>query len=560
MPADTALPSDAPTRRPIVTGLSVEDERVRACLEDGRPEALELFEGLSDAQRETLVTDAWTIGLRALTNAYSQAREARLADVGQSLLQDMDRQLRDQLSLQERTLTRALGRFFDPQDGEVARRLEAFVADEGVLDRFLRDYLGSEHSVLAETLARQVGEKSALLRRLDPAEKDGVVQILEERVKIALEDNQRKLARALDPMTEGGAVARLLRKLREDLETADADRTVQLKKAIAALDANDETSLISRLMRETRDARATVLAALNPDDPSSPLAAIKTTVATMLEAHGKSHKQAIEDQQTRQRELEGFIRESVARLETRREAEASSPRGGTTFEQAVIDFIEAATRGAGYVVEATGTTTGAVAGRKVGDAIVHFTDESAFAGSRVVVEAKHDGSYTIAKALQEMEVAKENRRASVGIFVLSASHAAPGFPELARYGSTLLVTWDAERSDSDPILRGALLAGLFMAARRHSAVDQGDINALRDVEKRIESELARFGKIRKANDKIASSSEEIREELRKSERKLGTLLDKARATLRALNVELVDEDQEVASPVSLGTAVHIAAE
>lgn len=524
---------------------------VRACLEDRRQETVVLFDELGPAEREKLAEDAWSIGLRALSNAYSQARESRLEDVGKTLLSDMERQVRGQLELQERAIGEALRRFFDPKDGQVTRRLDAFLSDQGALARFLRSHLGSEGSVLARTLAQQVGENSELFKKRSPTEKEGIVQILEERLSAVMEENQRELFKALDPFAEDGAVARLLRTLREELETADEDRAEQLTKALAALDSNDPSSLISQLGRETRDAKATLLRALNPQDPESPIAAVRKTVETMLEAHGQSQLKLIQAQEERQKQLEILIRESVARLESRKQAEESSPRGGATFEDAVVRFVEDATHGGTYIVEATGNTTGLRRACKVGDVIVSFTNESAFHGCRVVVEAKRDASYTVAKALQEMEVAKENRAAGVGVFVLSQSHAPKGFPEFARYGSTILVLWDAEDPQTDATLRAALLAGLAMVTRRRSEADHGDLEALQDVEKRIQDELNRITKMRKANDKIASSSDVLRDELRKAERKFELLLDKAKETLRALNVELVEEREEVASPISL---------
>ena len=531
-------------------------ESIRACIEDHRPETGDLFAELTAVERERLAEDAWGIGLRALANAYSQARESRLEDVGQTLLGDMERQIRDQLDRHEKALAEALGRFFDPRDGEVGRRLDAFVADQGALAQFLRAQIGPGQSVLARTLAEQVGESSPLLKKLSPSEKDGVVQVLEDRLQGVMEENQRALFHALDPLAEDGAVARLLRTLREELENADEDRAEQLTKALAALDANDPNSLISQLGRETRDARDTLLRSLNPQDPQSPIAVVTKTVETMLEAHGKTQRELIEAQAQRQRELENLIRDSVARLETRKQIEDVSPRGGATFEDAVVSFLEDATVGGPYVVEATGNQTGLRRGCKVGDAVVMFTDESAFSGCRLVVEAKRDASYNIAKALQEMEVAKENRGASVGLFVLATSHAPAGFPEFARYGSTILARWDAEDSQTYPTLRGAVLAAVAMATRRKNDADEGDLKALQDIEKRIQDELSRIERMRKANDRIATSSEDIRQELRKAERKFELLVESAKQTLQALNVELHDEEMERQSPIGLPAKVN----
>jgi hypothetical protein len=55
----------------------------------------------------------------------------------------------------------------------------------------------------------------------------------------------------------------------------------------------------------------------------------------------------------------------------------------------------------------------------------------------------------------------------------------------------------------------------------------------------------------KANERIRTSSDEIGEEIRKGLTKLQLLLRKAEKTLKALNVELHDEELEQESPITL---------
>lgn len=103
------------TQTPITVTVTALESAIRACVEDSRSDTLELFADLTESDREQLAHDAWTIGLRALGNAYSQARESRLEDVGRTLLEDLERQLKRQVEHQEQRMTEALQRFFDPQ-------------------------------------------------------------------------------------------------------------------------------------------------------------------------------------------------------------------------------------------------------------------------------------------------------------------------------------------------------------------------------------------------------------------------------------------------------------
>jgi septal ring factor EnvC (AmiA/AmiB activator) len=215
-------------------------DEVVVSIRDRRAESLSHFGDLGEAQREQLATDAWSIGLRALHNAQSAAQESKLRDVGEALLSDIDRQLRAQVERQQVTIAGILERFFDPKDGQVTQRLEAFVADQGVLARLLDKYLGPQNSVLAEALARQVGESSPLFRKLSPTESDGVLKSLEGQLRVVMDQGHAELVRALDPLAEDGAVARFLRSVREELKGADARQT-QFEKEVREALARIET-------------------------------------------------------------------------------------------------------------------------------------------------------------------------------------------------------------------------------------------------------------------------------------------------------------------------------
>src|SRR5262245_4072244 len=126
--------------------VTVMADHVEARLEDRRDDAIRAFGELTEEQSRQLAIDAWTIGLRALMNAFAQGRESRLQDIGQSLLDDIDRQLRRHVECQQQTITAVLLKFFDPADGQVTQRLSAFVDDDGALARLLEKYLAPQHS------------------------------------------------------------------------------------------------------------------------------------------------------------------------------------------------------------------------------------------------------------------------------------------------------------------------------------------------------------------------------------------------------------------------------
>jgi hypothetical protein len=541
-----------PSRASLIdVSVLTSSELVAAEIQDRRPESISLFAQLDEAQRDQLVHDAWSIGLRALAKAHAAAQEARLQDVGAALVADLDRQLGAHVEAQQQTIATVLAKFFDPKDGQVSQRLAAFLDDQGVLARLLEKYLGPQNSVLSQTLARQVGDNSPLFQKLSPTESNGLVKVLEVQLRAVMDEGHAELERALDPLHENGAVARFLRSLREELKGADEDRAKQLATALAALNANDEHSLISRLVRETHRARREVLSAVNPEAANSPMAVLKASLTKLLKDHAASQTEMLRSQQVRQQDFEKEVREALARIETKRSQELKSPRGGFDFEDAVTEFVAAATRGAPCVFEATGNTAGAVGRCKKGDAVLRFTSESAFEGSGVVFEAKRDATYTPQRALDELDAARKNRGAVAGVFVMARSHAPDTFPRFARFGHNVLVTWDDHDPNSDPYLHAAVLLGMALVTRAKTVGDAGDIEALHDLESRIEGELSRLEKMEKHNESIRRSSDQIGDEIRKAQKALDLLLRNAKSTLRALNIDVHEESVERTSPITV---------
>ena len=540
------------TNTTLAVDVLLHADAIEATVTDRRPDVVTSLLALSEAQRQGFVTDAWTIGVRAITNAHRNADEARLADVGKSLLEGVDRELEAYVVRQQDVLVQMLKRYFDPKDGQVALRIEDFLKDGGELARTMERYLSPENGALARTLAKELGANSPLLKKLSTTDNEGIVHAIEGRLKETFEKNQVAMAKALDPLAQDGAVARFLAALRRDMEKADNDRSKQLLLVTKALDANDEASLLSRLMKETQLARLSFVRAMNPDEPGSPLAILKTSLTSLLAAHAKSQAEALASMEERQQKLDQYIRDSVTRLEERRRGDNRSARGGTNFEEATLRFIQRSVQGAPIVADSTGGAVGARPNCKVGDQVLRFAAESIYAGAVLVVEVKHDASYTVTKALAELEVARSNRGAQVGLFVMARSHAPAGFPDMARYGTDILVTWDSEDESTDPYLHAAVILGLALASRQHRPVDEGDVKALAGVEHQIQAELARHERMKKLADGIRKNAEALGDELRIGSNKLSVLLRNAKDTLKALNVELSDSGAEREQPIVAG--------
>lgn len=518
----------------ISANVELTAEQLSITLRDRRPEPLTTFGELSDTQCEVLAADAWRIGLRAVMNADKQADEARLTDIGKSLREDLEHQVERLVTRQNEAVERVLSSYFDPKSGVLTDRLEAFTRDDGELMTRLREVIGPDQSMLAQTLAAQLGAESPLLRKLDPVRKDGLVHELGDAISKVLSEQRSETARMLDPLVESGPLARFFKALRTDLDRAENDRTKQLKLATAALDAGNPKSLLSRLVKETQATQVSFLAALNLASPTSPLAVIKTSLTQLLSEHIKTERERAAINDKRQRELDIELRATLARLETKKVHDARSSHGGRPFEQAVVDFMRRTFSGAAMTVEAVGNVPGTINRCRTGDAVARFTKESTYAGCGLVVEAKHDASYGEAKALHEMAEATKNHSAQAGVFVMARSHAPDGFPLFARHGTSVLVVWDEHDSATDAYLHAALLLCQCMAARTTRPRDDGNVRALAAIEGRIQDELDRLEKMQKQVDTIDRAAEQLTELVRKGAKALHVLMRNAKEVLEAL--------------------------
>ncbi len=524
---------------------------VRATIVDSRPEVVAVFSDCTPAEQVDLAGQSWSVGSRSILRAQRLAEESRLADIGRTLCDDLEEKLEGQAKLQQQRFEAALTSYFDPKDGRVFSRMENFLANGGELERTMAKFLGPENGDLAKTFARVLGENSPLLKRLSPTDSEGVVSLIESKLKLALAENGSAVTKALDPLTQGGAAARFMEALKKELQRTENDRSKQLATLTKALDSNDPTSAISRLLRDADKAQKAMMKAVNADDPSSPLAIVRASLTRQLETHSKEQRAELVKLVERGEKHHIEVLDRITRIEERKRAEASSAAGGATFEDALVATVQDLVGGAAVTVEATGNTVGLTPHCKVGDLVLQFTEESKYAGGALVIEAKHDASYTVPRALKELETARQNRGAAAGLFVMARSHAPAGFPRFARYGQDVLILWDHERDDLDPYLDAALSLGLALVPNALTSRDAGDIEALKAIEGRVMGEIDRLESIRKYAARVRADAAKIGKEAGPASKKLNILLRDTKKTLRALDVKLVDFAEQRANPIML---------
>jgi hypothetical protein len=152
----------------------------------------------------------------------------------------------------------------------------------------------------------------------------------------------------------------------------------------------------------------------------------------------------------------------------------------------------------------------------VGDLVVEIGAECAAAGEHFVVEAKEDATYTLAKARTELETARKNREASVGLFVFSEKTRPEGMDSFFRDGNDIFVVWDADRVESDVILRAGLSLAKALCVRqaREREVEDGNWNNMDAAIVVLEQEAKRLSSMKTWTETIQSNSGKILKEVR----------------------------------------------
>jgi len=176
----------------------------------------------------------------------------------------------------------------------------------------------------------------------------------------------------------------------------------------------------------------------------------------------------------------------------------------------------------GAIVERVGGRTGAVRNCKVGDVIITMGSDHVASGARIVIEAKDARGYTVGSALSELDVARRNRSADVGVFVFRKGTIPVAAP-LWREGDSLLCEFEPEDVNGDAYLRAAIsLARALLVRKKHNVEEQGMSpsesaklwtsvdRALRELEREAET----MADARKLVENIMNNADKLQQRLR----------------------------------------------
>lgn len=485
-------------------------------------------------ERQEFVLTALRIGVLALRQARGEIDGEQIRRESERMLLGLEQQLADHAKTVNQRLEGALKEYFDPESGRLPERLNRLLARDGDLESVLKRQIGTQDSELVKTLTQHLGRESPLIKLLGPEESAGLVQALRAMVAEQLAQQQEQVLREFSLDHKEGALARLV----EQLSTSQGQLTENLEQRIQAMlgqfSLDKEDSALNRLMNNFHSAQRTITAEFSLDNETSALSRLKTLLVNTQEAIddnltldketsalSRLKKEMLEILERHARVNQDFqseVKLTLGQMSARKQEAARSTQHGRDFEEAVLLFLAHETRQCGDVAIATGSSTGLKRQCKIGDCVIELGPDSAAPGARIVIEAKEKADYDIAKARGEIEEGRDNRGATVGLFIYSRRCAPAELQAstLLRYGNDVFVHWDAEDPATDLFLRTALTLAkaLCIRATQQTAAQVADFKSLDQAMLEIERGMGGLSTIETAAGKIQKSCDEILDRVR----------------------------------------------
>ena len=483
-----------------------------------------------EPKRSQFALEAMKVGVIAFRQAQGQVDAYQVRDAGERVIADMSAALERHRRETAEQVSGCLREYFDPKSGLFNQRVRGLVGqgdEAGELERLIRRQVEGDGSLLAKTLAAHVGDQSPLMRVLDPQSTGGVVALLAQATESTLAEQRQRILSEFSLDNGDGALARLVAELTRSHGDVGKALEQRVDAVVGEFSLDRQDSALSRLVGRVEAANRSIGSELSLDNEGSALARMRRELLDV-----------IGEQQKANAEFQMEVLRSLTEMTARKEEAQRSTRHGLAFEDAVHDFVNARLA-EGDMAERTGNTTGKVRNSKKGDIVIGLGPDTATPGARIVVEAKQDASYTLAKALAEIAEARKNRDAGLGVFVFSQRTAPADVLEpLARYGDDVVVVWDAEDSATDAYLVAALSVARALSVQGARGNDTlgVDVDGLEKAIREVERQAGGLDDITKSAQAIDSHVSKILDKARivrnGLERQTGVLDEKVTA-LRA---------------------------
>jgi hypothetical protein len=476
-------------------------------LEVTDPETVaELRRHVEAGDYEEYALAALRLGVLALRTARGEIDTGAIKREGERIVDGVRAVMTQHSEGMQANLGKTLGEYFNPSGGKFSERVDRLVKRDGELENIIADKLTGKDSQLVRRLGELVGEDSPLWAKLDPEAKDGVVAHLVEMVDESLTSHRKRIVDQFSLDESDSALSRMLAKLTSKNGELRKDLTESIDEVVKEFSLDNDDSALSRMKRMVETTNKQIQSNLTLDEKDSALYRLRGEIVDLLEK-----------QQKKQSEFETAVIKELTALSAKKKESERSTTHGLEFEDAVGQVLHDEAARLADICEATGATTGTIKNCKKGDFVMTLGAEAAMAGAKIVVEAKQSAAYKLKDALDEMDEARRNRAAGVGLFVFSARSESEGLDPITRHGNDVVVIWDRDAATGDLILRlGYSLARALVARAGQETPEQADID-FEQLDRSVASvakEVERLDTIDGHADSIAKGSEKIRDQVR----------------------------------------------
>ncbi len=450
--------------------------------------------------REQFALSALRIGVLALRQARGHVDSEQIRRESERMLLGLQQQLGEHGQQVHERMTGLLKDYFDPESGRLPERVNRLISKDGELESLLRRQIGGEDSELCKTLTAHFGSGSPLMKLLGPEESQGLLAAFRETFDKQLAAQRERVLDEFSLDNREGALSRLVKELSEEHGKLTGDLKKKIDEVVQEFSLDEDNSALSRLVRNVDRAQKTITDEFSLDDDHSSLARLKNEILKVLGSHAEANQKFREE-----------VKLALNEMVTRREEAARSTTHGMEFEDAVFAVVQAEAQRAGDIATHTGNSTGLIKNRKVGDCVVELGPDNVAAGGRIVVEAKQKKEYNLAAALEEIETARKNRDAQIGLFVFSQKSAPDGLEPLTRYHHDIVVIWDPEQPESDLYLKTSLTLARALCVRsgQQNEAKAADFQAIDVAVLEIEKRAEALGKIETSAQTIGKQSDNI---------------------------------------------------
>lgn len=277
--------------------------------------------------------------------------------------------------------------------------------------------------------------------------------------------------------------------------------------------------------------------ALNPDDPTSP-------IAKQMAAFDKRHAELVTLTAKQNDELKTKVTELTKAIEVQRAAATATkaaanvtPIKGASYEDNVGAVLAALATGFGDEYVATGTTTGALPRCKKGDGVLSIADS----GAKVVFEM-HTSSGQKRAWGDYLDEAERNRGAAASLGLVPTVEENEGHRVRAIGSRRIVMAFDPE-TDDQSLLHTVicLLRAASLAASTRD--DNGEVETARERISEALDALSRLDEIQKVAGQIRKSSDKVATQADGLQTTLNRLLLQAQTALAGTKLTPIDGER-----------------